>query len=405
MESLLSHFNEKARGMNFPDEIVLCDVTIRDGEQTPGVSFTLDEKIEFVKILNKMGVPQIQLRSLKSDKDVQEAEAICNLNLASKIEIMSVGTDDSWQEQIQGTINCGADIIHSFLPMSNIIRNIGSSSLTDKQIFERAENIVNYTRKNTNKPINISLLDATRADTDFLLKMVENLAYLGVDRIRVADTAGVANPEGFGYLIEKIKEYTSKHKEDLIIGIHCHNDFGLALSNVIAGVKAGATLVDVSVNGLGERAGNSAFEEVVTGLEMLYNVKTNIRLGSIMQLSKYVEEKSNFPIPTNKPFVGKHVFADGSDSHVKVKQKFPLAFQGIQPELVGNKNQFVIGKQSGLNTIKLKCEELRLNLPSNDQYEEILNEIRTLCENNKGMIISDDEFTEIYEKYVMKSLY
>ena len=396
MDIHLSQFNELGQDhLSFPENVMICDVTIRDGEQTPGVSFTLEEKIEFVKMLDKMGVPQIQMHaSGRNMNSRNETKVICNLGLASKIEVMTYGTNDDWKQQVEAAIDCGADIIHSLMPMSEITRSMGAS-LSDEQILKRSEEIVNYVRTISDKPVNISLIDATRSNHEFLLKTVDRLAEIGVERIRIADTAGVTTPDGISYLINSVKETTSKYKKEPIIGLHCHNDFGFGLANVFAGVKAGVTLVDVSVNGLGERAGNPSLAEVVTGLELLYKVKTNIALDQLFTLSEYVAQVSCFPIPTNMPLVGEYAFADESDVHIKVKKDHPLAFQGIHAKAVGNESKYIIGENSGPYTLKVKCEELGLKLPPEKSYETILNEIKEQSELNKGKVISDSAFVSI----------
>jgi isopropylmalate/homocitrate/citramalate synthase len=179
-----------------------------------------------------------------------------------------------------------------------------------------------------------------------------------------------------------------------LIGLHCHNDFGLALANVFAGVKAGATLIDVSVNGLGERSGNPSLAEVAMGLEILYKVKTHIRLDHLYELAKLVERISGLPIPTNKPFVGEYVFADESDAHVAAILKEPFAFQGVRPELLGNKRRFVIGKSAGPNVLNLKSKEWGLKV-SQELYPKIMERIREKSEKQKGKILTDEELIEI----------
>ena len=174
-----------------------------------------------------------------------------------------------------------------------------------------------------------------------------------------------------------------------MLGLHCHNDFGLALANVFAGVRAGANLVDVTVNGLGDRSGNPSFAEVAIGLEVLYNVKTGIDLSGIYRLSKEVEEISRIPIPTNRPFVGKYAFTDEHESHINALQKDPFACQGIRPESIGNKRLYLLGKFTGPTVLKLKCMELGLAL-NNDDYPNVIEQIKALADLHGGMIADAD---------------
>ncbi len=394
MEQCVSRYNSLGLEVSLPQEVILCDVTMRDGEQTPGVAFTLTEKIELAKKLDAIGVPQIQVGIAGSSKNIhKEVETICQLGLASKTEVMTRGTFEGWQKDIEAALSCRADILHSYLPMSSYIRSM-YAPLSDEQMLQRADHIIQHAQKLGAKIINISLLDATRAEENFLLAMIRRVADKGVDRIRIADTVGTATPEGISYLIRRVCQTVGHLKKKPLIGLHCHNDFGLALANVFAGVKAGATLIDVSVNGLGERSGNPSLAEVAMGLEILYKVKTHIRLDHLYELAKLVERISGLPIPTNKPFVGEYVFADESDAHVAAILKEPFAFQGVRPELLGNKRRFVVGKSAGPNVLNLKSKEWGLKV-SQELYPKIMERIREKSEKQKGKILTDEELIEI----------
>lgn len=394
MDRCVSPYNSLGLKIGLPKEIVLCDVTMRDGEQTPGVAFTLEEKIELARELDAIGVPQIQVGVAGSGENARkEAEAICHLGLESKIEVMTRGTYEGWQKDIEAALGCGADVLHSYLPMSSYIRTM-YAPLSDEQMLQRADHIVGQAQKLGAKVINISLLDGTRAEEKFLLEMVRRVAEKGVDRIRIADTVGTATPEGIFYLLSRVCETIGHLKKQPIIGLHCHNDFGLGLANVFAGVKAGATLIDVAVNGLGERSGNPSFAEVAMGLEVLYKIKTHIRLGRLYDLAKFVEKVSGVPIPTNKPFVGEYAFTDESDAHVSALLKEPFAFQGVRPELLGNRRKFVIGKSAGPHLLGLKSREFGLNIPP-DLLPKIMEAIRERSEKHKGKVLADEDLMEI----------
>jgi isopropylmalate/homocitrate/citramalate synthase len=394
MDVCVSPYNKLGQGTGWPKEVTLCDVTMRDGEQTPGVAFSLQEKIELAKRLDRMGVPQIQVGLPGRSKAAwEEAERICSLKLTSKKELMTRGTYKGWKDDILAALDCGADILHSYFPVSECIRGM-YTPLSDPKIIQRAGEVVDFIREKGARVINISLLDATRTGQKFLFPMVKRVAEMGVQRIRLADTVGTASPEGIHYLIQKVREILSPLKNPPIIGLHCHNDFGLALANVFAGVKAGATLIDVSVNGLGERSGNPSLAEVALGLESLYKVRTHIGLKHLYRLSKYVERISGLPLPSNKPFVGEYAFADESDAHIVAQMKEPFAFQGIQPEVLGNRRRFVLGKHSGKNVLRFKLKELGLKVPEG-KYPLILERIREWSEKQKGTVPTDDDIREI----------
>jgi len=367
---------------------------MRDGEQTPGVSFSLQEKIELARRLDRMGVPQIQVGLPGRSKAAREdAERICRLRLNSKKELMTRGNYPGWREDILVAIDCGADILHSYFPVSEYIRGM-YTPLSDPKIIRRAGEVVDFMRKKGARVINISLLDATRTGRKFLFPLVKSVAEMGVQRIRLADTVGTASPEGIHYLIQKVREILGPLKNPPIIGLHCHNDFGLALANVFAGVKAGATLIDVSVNGLGERSGNPSLAEVALGLEFLYKVRTHIALKHLYRLSKFVERISGLPLPSNKPFVGEYAFADESDAHIAAQLKKSFAFQGIQPEVLGNRRKFILGKHSGKNVLRYKLRELGLKAPE-EKYPLILERVREWSERKKGFVPTDEDIKEI----------
>lgn len=395
MEKRVSEFNKIGLQKNLFNNLIYCDVTMRDGEQTPGVSFSIEEKIKIAKKLDHMGINQLQIGIIGA-ADNEEMKQLCDLNLTCDMEIMTKGTDKNWQSDIMNAIECGSDIIHTFLPTSTYIRGM-YADLNDESLLKHAEVIVNYMKKNSNKKINVSLLDATRTDIKFLSKMVALLSKLGVDRIRIADTVGTATPEGIYYLINKVREITTKENKETIIGIHCHNDFGLATANVFAAVKAGASLIDVSVNGLGDRSGNPSLAEVLVGMNVLYGEETSFNYKEIRGLSLMVEKLSGIQIPSNKPLVGKYAFADEFDGHIAALLKDPFAFQAIAPEAIGNKREVVVGKNSGHISLRFKYKQLGINL-TDEQCDSLLSEVKLLNESNKGKIISDEDLIGIYRR-------
>jgi isopropylmalate/homocitrate/citramalate synthase len=388
-ETCLGPYNIKAIDVTLPEEVILCDVTLRDGEQTAGVAFSLEEKVDCARRLSALGIPQIQIGHADSAHGRKEAETMCRLGLASKIEIMTAAGSREWRSQVDAALACGADIVHSNIATSTYMRNM-QGDIPESEVIKRLEEIVTYMRKRGAKIVNISIMDATRTEETFLLEVVRHMGQLGVDRFRIADTVGTCTPEGIFYLIRRVREALSAFARPPIIGIHCHNDFGLALANVFAAVKAGARLIDVTLNGLGERAGNPALVEVAVGLEALYGVKTKLRLGGLYEISA-------LPLPSNKPFVGEHACADQSDGHVKAYLDNPWAFEGIKPAVFGNRRKIIVGIKTGKNILEHKIRELQLNVPS-DRYPQILECIRALSLRNKGKVLTDADLIKIIQQ-------
>jgi isopropylmalate/homocitrate/citramalate synthase len=245
-------------------------------------------------------------------------------------------------------------------------------------------------RKRGVKIVNISVMDAPRTDEKFLLETVRHMGKLGVDGFRFADTVGISTPEGISYLTRRVRETLSEFPRPPIVGFHCHNDFGLGLANVFAAVKAGARMIDVTLNGLGERAGNPALAEVAVGLEAFYGVKTNIQLNKLYEISRYGAKLSGTPVPWNMPYIGERVCAEQSDGHVGIHLKNPWAFQGIKPEIFGNQQQFIVGIKTGNNILEHKIRELKLDV-ARDRYPQILERIRAMALQKKGGILTDED--------------
>jgi 2-isopropylmalate synthase len=386
-------FNTQGLTVAMPEEVILSDVTMRDGEQTVGVAFSLEEKVELARRLVALGLPQFQLGRADTPEGRKEAETLCHLGLPCKIEIMAGGEAKDWRQQIDAALACGADIVHTNIATSTYMRNM-QGDIPESEVIKRLSDVVNHMRKTSTKIVKISLMDSTRTDEKFLLEVVRQMGRMGIDRLALADTAGTATPEGYFYLVSKIRETLSAFPRPPIIGLHTHNDFGLALPNVFAGVRAGARLIDVCVNGLGERAGNASLAEVALGLEAFYGVNTNIRLEGLFDISKHVETISGIPIPTNKPFVGEYVSADQSDGHTKAYMENPDAFVGIKPEVYGNKRKLILGVKTGKTTLEAKIRELKLDVPP-ERYPQILQRIRALSLRNKGRALSDEDLIKI----------
>jgi 2-isopropylmalate synthase len=194
-----------------------------------------------------------------------------------------------------------------------------------------------------------------------------------------------------------VQETLSSFPRRPIIGIHCHNDFGLVLANVFAAVKAGAQMIDVTLNGLGERAGNPALVEVALGLEAFYGANTRVRLEGLYEISKYGERISAQPLPSSKPFVGELAYADQSDNHVKAYLDNPWAFEGRKPAVFGNQRKIIVGIKTGKNILDHKIRELKLDVPP-DRYPQILERIRALSLENKGKVLTDADLIQIIQQ-------
>ncbi len=392
MQAQVSPYNAEGwDGARRGVKIFLCDVTARDGEQTAGVFFSVEEKVELARRLDALGIGQLQYAAALSSPDAMRvARAVCALDLAADIEIMTYINTGNWKDQVRAAVDCGADVVHALIPVSPQTRGF-YDPLDDDATVDRALQYIGFARESGAKRVNLNMLDCPRAEEPFFERLVAACVSAGVDRMRVNDTVGTATPDSIFYLVRKAKAIISAQGKKTLIGVHCHDDFGFAAANTIAGVKAGADFADVAVNGLGERAGNADLAEVAVALTVLYGVDCGMRdLSALYGLSRYVECISGIRVPDGKALVGDLVFSDQSDKHNAAFADEPFAFQGILPERVGNRRRVMIGKRTGLYTLGLKLAELGLSL-AEDKREAALTALQEAARNVRGRTLSDAE--------------
>jgi methanogen homocitrate synthase len=229
--------------------------------------------------------------------------------------------------------------------------------------------------------------DATRTDLDYLKRMYKKAESYGVDRVHVADTTGAITPQGMTFLIKELRKEINTN-----IALHCHNDFGLAVTNSIAGLLAGANDVSTTINGIGERAGNASLEELVMSLKLLYGKDLGFKTKIIKELSEMVSKDTGLEVPYNKPVVGKNIFRHESGIHVDAVIEEPLTYEPYLPELVGQKRQLVLGKHSGCRAVKAKLDDCGYNV-TKDQLCKIVKRVKEKRE--EGQYINDDVFKDI----------
>ncbi len=396
IDSRMSIYNNAGAPMTrVADEIRFCDVTLRDGEQTAGVAFSLDEKIEIARLLDSAGLQQIQLSSpLQSESARVDAETICALGLNADIEVMSHSAGRRWKESIKAAIDSGADVIHSLLPFSPKMRGMFTPLLSDDEIVERAYDAVVYAREQGARVLNISLLDATRTDEELTKKTLAALLEAGVDRIRFADTVGTAWPRGIYALASLYRDFVDTHcrGKKPLLAFHCHNDFGLATANVFAAIEAGVDLIDVTVNGLGERSGNPDLAQIAVGLEVFFGKKAPVDVLRLKGISDEIARISGIPVPPNRPLTGALAFSDESEAHVSATSVDPYSYQGILPESIGNIHHIIMGKKSGPKSIEEKLKTLGLPPLDPEKTQRLLDRVRAESANRRGSIVSDEEF-------------
>ncbi|MGA2681286.1 MAG: 2-isopropylmalate synthase [Candidatus Bathyarchaeia archaeon] len=356
--------------------IRILDTTLRDGEQTPGVSLTPEDKIEIARQLGKLGVDVIEAGFPSSSEGERKVvKEIVKLGLNSEICALSRAT----KGDIDAALDCNVDLIHVFIPTSEVQMKY-AVNLTHEQVLASAIESIEYVKKHGVK-CEFSPMDATRSEMPFLKKICQAAQDAGMDSLNLPDTVGIMIPKSTIKFVEEIKSVVS-----VPISIHCHDDFGLAVANSLAAVEAGAVQVHVAVNGLGERAGNASLEEVVMALHVLYKYKTGINSRLLYSTSRMVSSLTGIAVQANKALVGENAFAHESGIHTRGVAEKPLTFEPIDPALVGRTRKLVAGKLAGTRGIKAELEEVGIH-PSEEQLKEIVQRVKEL--GDKGKMVTD----------------
>ena len=362
--------------------IKIFDTTLRDGEQTPGISLTPEEKIQIAIQLDKLGVDTIEAGFPITSKG--EAEAVKNIaELGLKSEICGLARAEP--RDIETALNCNVDLVHVFIATSDIHMKY-KLKMDRKQVIKTARDMVKIV-KDRGVPVEFSAEDACRSDPEFLIKVFQEVSDVGVDRIDIADTVGIMNPTTMYDLVSKVKQVIKRP-----ISMHCHNDFGLATANSLSGMLAGAERIHVAINGLGERAGNASLEEVVMASQNLYQKKTNVNTKLIYETSKLVTRLTGISPQPNKAIIGDNAFGHESGIHVHGIINMPITYEPLEPETVGRKRWIQAGKHAGTHGIKAQLEELGYDA-SEQQVKEILARVKDL--GDKGKKLTDVDLDSI----------
>ncbi len=377
----------------------IFDTTLRDGEQTPGVSISPEQKVDIAIKLDELGVDAIEAGfPIVSAGEAKAIKTITKQGLKADI----CGLARSVQQDIDTAISCDLDYIHTFIATSDIHMQY-KLKMTKEQVLERAVWAVDYAKKH-GMIVEFSAEDATRSDREFLLKVFKAAIESGADRIDIPDTVGYSTPQ---YITKLVQDVVSVTNYKIPISMHCHDDFGLAVANSLAGINAGAQCAHVTINGLGERAGNASLEEFVMALHCLYNKKTNIKSELLYETSKFVSNLMGIIVQPNKAIIGENAFGHESGIHTHGIINNPLTYEPISPELVGRKRWLQAGKHAGSHGIKAMLADFGIS-PTEEQLQQIVEEQKNVADKGThittadllsiaGKIMGSDKFIEAFK--------
>lgn len=356
----------------------IFDTTLRDGEQTPGVSITPEQKLQIAIKLDELGIDAIEA----GFPVVSHGESIAIKNITKQgLKAEICGLARAVKSDIDAAINCDLAYVHTFIATSDIHMQF-KLRMNREQVLEKAAWAVEYAKKH-GLQVEFSAEDATRSDRAFLNQVFRAVASAGVDRLDIPDTVGYATPQ---YIEEIVKDVHTNI--ELPISMHCHDDFGLAVANSLSGINAGAACAHVTINGLGERAGNASLEEFVMALQCLYGRKHNVKTELLYETSRFISNTMGIIVQPNKAIIGENAFGHESGIHTHGIINNPLTYEPISPDLVGRKRWLQAGKHAGAHGIRAMLESFGIK-PTEKELYDIVEEQKNLADKGKSITTAE----------------
>jgi isopropylmalate/homocitrate/citramalate synthase len=362
------------------------DTTLRDGEQSVGVTFDPEQKLEIAKLLDGIGVGRIEAGFPRVSEDDRRAIAqILKEGLSAQIW----GFARALVEDVAAVADLGLRYTVVEAPVSDL--KLGALGVSREEVLERVRKAVAF---GTQQGLHVAFfgVDSTRADLAFLEQVYKAAHDAGAKEYVMVDTLAIATPESVTWLVGKVREWMG---QDAVIHFHGHNDFGLATASAIAAVQAGASWIHGTIDGIGERAGNANLPEIGLALELLYGAPTGLRFDRVRAASQRLREIAGYRLEPWKSVVGENLFVRETGA-VAAQFHIPQAIEPYSSELLATRRGIVLGKKSGVASIKLKCEELRLDAPP-ASYPHLLEEVKSLAM-RKRRLLSDDEFRDLVRR-------
>ncbi|MCP8323867.1 MAG: 2-isopropylmalate synthase [Candidatus Methylarchaceae archaeon HK02M2] len=320
-------------------DLMILDSTLREGEQSPGVSFTTHQRLQIAWMLDYFGVNALEISPIVSPSHKESCKRLVKAGLGADIVVHI----RALQKDIDVALDCDANWIAMYHSVSDVHLKY-KLKVTRDETIKRAVQSVEYAKSHGLK-LRFTMEDASRSDPIFLKKICKEVVDAGADRLGLPDTLGILRPKGMSNLVRTVREVI-----DAPIDVHCHNDLGLATANSLAGIEAGADQIHVTINGLGERVGIAPLAEVVMALNLIYKRKLKVKPDILSELSDLLERYTSVKTPESKPIVGENAYKHKAGTHIAAIIREPAAYELIPPKVVGNKRKVVIGELSGKNT-------------------------------------------------------
>ncbi|HXF46423.1 MAG TPA: 2-isopropylmalate synthase [Burkholderiaceae bacterium] len=395
------------------DRLIIFDTTLRDGEQSPGASMTREEKLRIAKQLERLRVDVIEAGfAASSNGDFEAVRAIANTVKDSIVCSLARANDKDISRAAEALAGARAKRIHTFIATSPLHME-KKLRMTPEQVYEQAKLAVRFARRFTDN-VEFSPEDGSRSELDFLCRVLEAVIREGATTINIADTVGYAVPTQYGELIRTLRERIP-NSDKAVWSVHCHNDLGMAVANSLAGVLAGARQVECTINGLGERAGNTSLEEVVMAVKTrrdFFGLDVGVDTTQIVPTSKLVSNITGFPVQPNKAVVGANAFAHASGIHQDGVLKARQTYEIMRAEDVGwTTNKIVLGKLSGRNAFKQRVQELGIPIESETElnaafakFKELADRKAEIFDEDIQALFSDEAVTPHDEHFKLVSL-
>ena len=391
-QGLIANYNRLRKNLppRLPERVFVWDDTLREGVQTPTVFLTYVEKVKLAKMMDEVGVSIIAVGyPALSEEEKNSVRRIANEGFQHASLAASAGIRKS---DVDACLECGIREISIFTAFNGINLQY-RLKMTKEQVLQRTVECVQYAKKHGAK-VDFVLEDSTRTPLEDILRIFHEAVKAGADRLVIADTLGFLRPLSMRYLISHVKEgLTQLGVKEVPLSIHCHNDFGLATANVLAGLSAGADSFSGTFTGIGERAGNSPIEEVCIALKYLHGIDLGVKFDKLKEICSLVEKYSGVSIQKHKPIVGKNVFVHESGIHVNGVIKHTRTYENFDPEIVGQKRKFLFGKHSGSSGLRFILKDFN---PSEEEIKKLLKSVKNFSEHNKKSL-SESDVCELFK--------